>query len=260
MGKQSKMILGIAGAVLAVGLVFLYCLRDERVPADQEEETRIEEKIPAEDAADCETEEPAEIYADEVEEEQEKSYDIEEYGEIQESRQDFFDEDTGEIFYYYEMEKFFFQDSFPNAALINQTLQHIYDGYEENYREGAEAYRGDGESLNTPYEYWHILSLSYVGEDYVSILYNDVSYMGGAHPYSWFDGIVIDCKTGEEVSLPQLLGRSDEDILTEVSDKMGLDVTGTWEDIDFYFTDSAVVFFYCEPGFWEDVVLDRNVH
>ncbi len=186
-------------------------------------------------------------------------YDIEEYGTVQESRQEFFEEGTGELFFYYEMEKFFFNDGFPNAVSLNQTLQHIYDGYEDSYREAAEAYEGDKESLNTPFEYWRILSITYVGEDYVSILYNDVSYMGGAHPYSRFDGITIDCKTGEEVLASQFLEKSNEEILTEISDRMGLDVTGTWDDIDFYLTDSTIVFFYRVPGFWEDVVLRKKV-
>lgn len=186
-------------------------------------------------------------------------YDIEEYGTVQESRQEFFEEGTGELFFYYEMEKFFFNDGFPNAVSLNQTLQHIYDGYEDSYREVAEAYEGDKESLNTPFEYWRILSITYVGEDYVSILYNDVSYMGGAHPYSRFDGITIDCKTGEEVLASQFLEKSNEEILTEISDRMGLDVTGTWDDIDFYLTDSTIVFFYRVPGFWEDVVLRKKV-
>ncbi len=185
-------------------------------------------------------------------------YDIEEYGTVQESRQEFFEEGTGEPFYYYEMEKFFFNDGFPNAVSLNQTLQHIYDGYEDSYREVAEAYEGDKESLNTPFEYWRILSITYVGEDYVSILYNDVSYMGGAHPYSRFDGITIDCKTGKEVLASQFLEKSDGEILTEISDRMGLDVTGTWDDIDFYLTDSTIVFFYRVPGFWEDVVFIWN--
>lgn len=103
-----------------------------------------------------------------------------------------------------------------------------------------------------------MLSISYIGEDYVSILYNAVSYMGGAHPYSQFDGITIDCKTGEEVSASQLMGKSDDEILTEISNRMGLDIAGTWDEIDYYLTDSEIVFFYRMPGYWEDVVLERG--
>lgn len=121
------------------------------------------------------------------------------------------------------MEKFFFNDEFPNAVLINQTLQEIYNKYEDSYIEEAEIYKySSDELLDVPYTYWHILSIEYVGEDYISILYNDVCYMGGAHPYSQFDGITINCKTGEEVCVSQLLGKSDEEILKEISNKMGL--------------------------------------
>ena len=82
--------------------------------------------------------------------------------------------------------------------------------------------------------------------------------MGGAHPYSRFDGITIDCKTGQQVSASQLLEKSDEEILTEISNEMGFDYIGTWDDVDFYLTDSTMVFFYRMPGYWDDVVLQRE--
>lgn len=191
---------------------------------------------------------------------QEDLYNMEEYGTVQESRQEFFDKQTGNISYYYEMEKFFLNDGFPNAALLNQTLEHIYEEYESDYVEEAETHQYcEGESINTPYAYWHIRSVEYAREDYISILYDDVYYMGGAHPYSRMDGITIDCTTGEEVFASQLLGKSDEEVLEEISKEMGMDIIGTWEDIDFYLTDSAIVFFYRMPGFWEEVIFQREI-
>ncbi len=44
--------------------------------------------------------------------------------------------------------------------------------------------------------------------------------MGGAHPYSRFDGITIDCKTGEEVFASHFLEKGDEEILEEISNTM----------------------------------------
>ena len=96
------------------------------------------------------------------------------------------------------------------------------------------------------------------GQDYISILYNDVCDMGGAHPYSRMDGITIDCKTGEQVLASQLVEKEDEEILKEVSDAMGFDSLGTWEDMDFYLTDSTIVFFYRMPGYWDDVEWNRD--
>ena len=82
--------------------------------------------------------------------------------------------------------------------------------------------------------------------------------MGGAHPYSNLVGITIDCRTGKQVTASELLGKSDDEILKEVSKTMGMDVIGTWDDISFYITDSTIVFFYRMPLFWDDVVWPRN--
>lgn len=195
---------------------------------------------------------------------EDKTYNIEEYGTIEEKRQEYLENGTENVAYYYEMENFFFNDTFSNATSINHTLHQIYDEYEGNYIEEAAKHQSGlyepdiDEFSHTPYDYWHILSLTYVGDDYISIQYNDVFYMGGAHPYSCFDGITIDCKTGEQVLASQLLGKSDEEILTEISNTMGLDVIATWDDVDFYLTDSSIVFFYRIPLFWDDVVWQRE--
>lgn len=188
-----------------------------------------------------------------------KTYSIEEYGTVEEKRQEYFADGTENMSFYYKMENFFFSDTLSNAEQVNHTLQQIYDGYEESYIEGAKVHKSEvDEALETPYTYWRILSLKYVGEDYVSILYNDVYYMGGAHPYSRFDGITIDCKTGQQVSASQLLEKSDKEILTEISNAMGIASIDAWDDVDFYLTDSTIVFFYRMPGFWEDVILQRE--
>lgn len=179
-------------------------------------------------------------------------YNIEEYGAVTETTREYLVNGTEIVAYYYTLENFYFDDSLTNAALINHTLQQIYDEYEQGYVDAAVGYDSD-DYMDIPFSQWHILSLPFVGDDYVSILYNDISYMGGAHPYSRYDGITIDCRTGEQVMASQLLGKSDEEILADVSNVMGLEGICTWEDVDFYLTDSSVVFFYRVPGFWEDV-------
>ena len=143
-------------------------------------------------------------------------------------------------------------DSFENADKINDTLQKIYDAYELSYKENAEAAPG---GFDTPYDSWHLLNHTLVGEDYISIEYNNISYMGGAHPYSYFDGITIDCKTGQEITAAELLGKSSDEILQQVSDEMGMDTVASWDEVDFYLTDSTIVFFYRMPNYWEDVEL-----
>ena len=185
------------------------------------------------------------------------------YGSIEDKKQEFYDEDTGKVTYYYEVERFYFNDDFPVA--INNTLKQIYDEHEKIYKEGSSNYSSGkvqetlGEEEEPPsYDFYHFLNIKYSGDDYISIYYNNISYMGGAHPYSNLVGITIDCRTGKQVTASELLGKSDDEILKEVSKTMGMDVIGTWDDISFYITDSTIVFFYRMPNYWDDVVWLRN--
>ena len=195
-------------------------------------------------------------------EDNENVYDLKSYGTLTSKEQKFFAKESEQLVYFYTIEEFFFNDTVLNASLINEILQNIYQTYEQECIETAELYQIDQEDMETsdtiPYDSLCMMSIEYVGEDYISILYNDVSYMGGAHPYSRFDGITIDCKTGKEVLALEFFDKSEEDILIQISNKMGLDVIATWEDIDFYLTDTEIVFFYHMPNFWEDVVLPRE--
>ena len=88
---------------------------------------------------------------------------------------------------------------------------------------------------------------SAVGEDYVSLRFNDVSYYGGANPDSCCDGITLNCETGELVTVSQITGISDTELLQKISSAMGLSGTAGWDDLDFYLTDTEIVFFYRVP-------------
>ncbi len=103
--------------------------------------------------------------------------------------------------------------------------------------------------------------ISYVGEDYVSLVYYDATGMGGAHTYATLEGITIDCKTGEEVTAAEVLGiKNEAELRCEISDKMGIEQLLTWDELDFYITDKAIVFFgkeYWMQGNCDDVVISR---
>lgn len=189
-------------------------------------------------------------------EKNDKVYNIEEYGQLVEIKEEF-TEENGNLYYYYTLEELFVNDAFSNSEMINTTLQQIYTERENEYKEIAESYKGES-YMEIPYDYFHLISIELADEEYFSILYNDISYWGGAHPYSFLNGITIDCKTGKEVSASELLGISDDEILEQVSNKMGMDVVATWDDIDFYLTESEIVFFYRMPNYWEDVVFPRR--
>ena len=188
----------------------------------------------------------------------EKGYITEDFGEIQSYGSEFYyDEETKG--FYYNLEMFYLNSDF--LYTMNDTLEEFYDGYLKQYQETEDFYLEQGESDLpegvVPYSELLFLGIQYIDNDYVSLLFNDVTYMGGAHPYSRFDAITIDRCTGEEVTASQILGESDEEILAKVSDLMGLDVVADWEDIDFYLQADSIVFFYRMPGYWEDVVLGR---
>lgn len=229
--------------------------------SSQEEVNRQEE---VNNQAEANSQEEIEII-DEVEEKspylenaEEKEYITEDYGEILPYGSEFYyDEDT--MGFYYNLESFYLNSDF--LYIMNDTLEEFYDGYLKQYRETEDFYLEQGESDLpkgvVPYSELLFLGIQYIDNDYVSLLFNDVAYMGGAHPYSRFDAITIDRCTGEEVTASQILGESDEEILAKVSDLMGLDVVADWEDIDFYLQADSIVFFYRMPGYWEDVVLGR---
>ena len=92
--------------------------------------------------------------------------------------------------------------------------------------------------------------------DYVSLVYNDVYYMGGSHPYSAMDGITIDCTTGEIVSVQQFLDDSDEKIGEQLQAVLGMD-SASMDGWDYYITKTSVVLFYYDPRFWDLVATRR---
>lgn len=185
-------------------------------------------------------------------------YTVEDYGEIQLYGSEFYYDENTKGFYY-DLEMFFLGSDF--LYTMNDTLQKFYDEYLWQYQETEEWYlEQEPEKVpeeRVPYSKLLFLGIQHIDNDYVSLLFNDVTYMGGAHPYSMFDAITVDRHTGEEVTASEILGESNEEILGKVSVLMGLDVVANWGDIDFYMQDGSIIFFYRMPGYWEDVVLER---
>ena len=154
------------------------------------------------------------------------------------------------------MECFHFDDTYP--AVLNKTLQEYYDSVEEAYLQDSQVYTEPlEENVNTPYNSLIFQYFTYVGEDYVSLVYNNVCYMGGAHPYSARDGITIDCATGEIVSAQQFLDDSDEKIGEQLQKILGMDSV-FMKEWDYYLSKTSVVFFYYDPRFWEPVAIRRR--
>ena len=97
-----------------------------------------------------------------------------------------FPNEDGSVTFYYDMECFYFDDTYPEV--LNETLQTYYASVEESYLQDSQVYTEPlEENTNIPYDSLIFQYFTYVEEDYVSLVYNNVCYMGGAHPYSAMD-------------------------------------------------------------------------
>lgn len=176
------------------------------------------------------------------------------YGSITPEHEDFVDPDD-RVYFYYDLECFYFNDSYPEV--LNETLQKYYDSIRESYRHDAKAYIGPlPEDHKPPYDSLIFQYFTYVGDDYVSLVYNNVTYMGGAHPYSAFEGITIDCATGEVVSVNRFIDDSDEYIGGQLTNVLGLAQYDA-NEWGYYLNENSVVFFYYAPQIWDFVATKR---
>lgn len=180
--------------------------------------------------------------------------DYTEYGTMKPEHEEFYNSDNS-VGFYYDMECFYFDDSYP--AVLNETLQSYYDSIREGYCSDAEIYVGDvAEAGETPYDSLIFQYVTYVGEDYISIVYNNVCYMGGAHPYSAYDGITIDCGTGEIMEVSNFVEETEDEIGEQLQNLLGLDYYDA-NEWDYYITEDRVVLFYYNPLFWDSVETAR---
>lgn len=180
--------------------------------------------------------------------------DLTKYGDIEMVHEEFQGAD-GSVTFYYDMECFYFDNTYP--MVLNETLQAYYDSVEEAYIQDSQVYAEPCEgNINTPYNSLIFQYFTYVDKDYVSLVYNNVSYMGGVHPYSARDGITIDCTTGKIVAVQQFLDDSDEKIGEQLQSVLGID-SASFDEWDYYLSKTSVVFFYYDPRFWEPVATRR---
>ncbi len=236
---------------------------DNEIREDEIEEDKIGEDNtePAEDMAGGEHDEKL----PEPEKEPENRYHITsyeqviheetKYGDVKLEHEEFKNQ-SGSTFFYYDMECFYFDEAYP--AILNKTLQSYYDAKKESYRLDSEPYAGGSheDAPGVPYESLIFFYVTYVGDDYVSLVFNDVDYYGAAHPYSAVEGVTIDCSTGEIVTVERFIDDSDE----EIGEQTGAVTGGGGYDSQnwsWFITEDRVVFFYENPRFWDWVATER---
>ena len=192
----------------------------------------------------------------ELENSNETTYVASDFGEIQEYGSEFYyDENTKG--YYYNLECFYLNSDF--LYTMNETLEKIYDSYLKQYQETEDWYmeQGNQDLPNIPYSKLEFLGIQYIDNDYVSLLFNDITHMGSATAYSSYDAITLDRHTGNEVTASEILEKDDSELLETINRLMGLDEKTDWSDLDFYLAENKIVFFYRIPEIWEDVTLER---
>ena len=146
---------------------------------------------------------------------------FEQYGAVKEIEKTFYShEDKEQEVYHYIIEQFFFNQKYAYAETVNRTLSGIYEDYVASEDEFGEETRN-----NTKEDYQSGMGveegkflfsrLTYADEQYISICFQHVAYMGGAHPYTYQVSYTIDAQTGKILDAEDVLGKSKEDILAE---------------------------------------------
>lgn len=145
----------------------------------------------------------------------------EEYGAISETQKKFYSHiDKEQEVYHYTIEQFFFHKEYKYSVIVNQALTKIYEDYAEAEEECGEERRNNTAEeykAGMGVEYGSLLfsKLTYVGEKYISICFNNVAYLGGAHPYTYQVSYTIDVLTGKVMDAEDILGKSKKEILAQ---------------------------------------------
>ena len=194
----------------------------------------------------------------------------EEWGRIDEKDFQFINE-LDDVVYYYQMENFHFDENKVTQPVID-TLNRLCEEKENEYKEWGDSLMEEdwkhrlavengefeGESSHNK---WFFQYISYIGEDYVSLVYCEITGMGGPNEYNTLEAYTIDCTTGNILTASEILGiQNDAALRCEISDKMGTEQFLTWDELGYYITDKAIVFFgkeYWMQGTYEDVIVWR---
>ena len=171
------------------------------------------------------------------------------------------------------LERLVIEEGFAGADEINRMLKEYQDSIIAYAKEGAVDYReealADGEygsadddgAWMMQYRYWSDLAgISYFDGNYTSFYLSESVYEGGAHGMPYRTGFTFVLKTGERLTLPDLIGNSEEE-LKEIVTKyfegyIDLNPEKFWEDAvdtvreytgydsDFYLTKKGIRFYF----------------
>lgn len=186
------------------------------------------------------------------------------YGTIQLADKNYEDE-NGESNYHYEIYQYIFSDS--KYQKVNETLQALYEKKELEYQEYYEQ--------NGPFTFtepnlsgyiecqqrtWYLVSLTYAGEDYVSLLYNDlIDFPNAAHPMTYFSPVTIDVHTGKIADVEDILGCTWSELSQKLYGEL-YDSKLNADEYGFYLAGDEVHFIYRTNFFVDEIVVPREYH
>ena len=121
-------------------------------------------------------------------------------------------DDNDEIIFAYEIYEYIFSDS--KYQKVNETLQGIYEKTEAEYQKAAENEGGVSYVEAVPEwsgdfveRVWSLADLTYVQEDYVSLIFKGVTYAPVAVNFTpIFSAVTIDISTGEIADVEDVTG------------------------------------------------------
>lgn len=173
----------------------------------------------------------------------------------------YYTDENGNNNYHFEIYQYIFSDL--KYQKVNDTLRNIYEKKESEYKEYYESngpliYNDDYSVGYKDYEenIWFLVNLTYVGDDYISILFNDADYWpGSAHPMSYFSPVTIDVNTGEIVDVEDILGYTWSELSQELrEDEYWLNP----DEYGFYLAGEEVHFIYRFNYFVDEIVVPRE--
>lgn len=175
----------------------------------------------------------------------------------------FYEDENGENNYYYEVYQYIFSDS--KYQKVNETLRGLYEKKELEYQKyyeqnGPFTYTESDLSgyMECEHRTWYLVNLTYVGEDYVSLLYNDlIDFPNAAHPMTYFSPVTIDVRTGKIVEVEDVLGCT----WSELSQKLygeSCDSQLNEDEYGFYLLGDEIHFIYRTSYFVDEIVLSRE--
>lgn len=198
-------------------------------------------------------------------ENEEPAYDSEAYGSLKKLEKHY-NNTLGQEGYYYYVDCFYFKDgdTAGKYSSVNKTLQQIYLDQEQAYQSYCsneiknyivdETIENKAQQIN--YIAWFFNGIQYAGDDYVSLLFNEIQYSAGsAHPSSCFSPVTIDVKTGKTVT--------PEDVLNKSWDAIKADIQTTENEKDFnadygfYLTQHTLTYIHRFNVFVDPIVINR---